>query len=55
MHLQHMGAQGGVSPPVQGLWNDYGEIQRRSNMYRDNIYEGECSRAATLLRLHLEI
>lgn len=44
MHLQHMGPQGGVSPAVQGLWNDYGEMQRRSNTYRDSMHEGELTR-----------
>ena len=54
-HLQHMGPKGGVSPPVQGLWNENEEIQRRSNAYRDSMHEGKCTNAVKSLRPHLKI
>ena len=41
MHLQHMGPKGGMSPPTQGLWNENGGIQHRSNAYSDSMHDGE--------------
>lgn len=51
VHPQYMGSKGGMSHPVQALWNG---IQYQSNASRDNMHEGECTRTVTPLHLHLD-
>lgn len=46
----HMGSNGSTSPPVQGLWNEDGEIQHPGNTSRVNMHEGECTCVVTSLR-----
>jgi hypothetical protein len=51
VHLQHIGSKGGISHPVQGLWNGDGEIQHQSNASKDNIHEGKRTHTVTSLGL----